>query len=59
MIYHTQNQYIENLLGYYCSRFYARIRRRNHVKSSLHSGLNLLLGYAALLVGRRRLLAME
>ena len=27
--------------------------------SLLHSGLNLLLGYAALLVGRRRLLAME
>ncbi len=27
--------------------------------SFLHSGLNLLLGYAALLVGRRRLLAME
>jgi hypothetical protein len=27
--------------------------------SFFHSGLNLLLGYAALLVGRRRLLAME
>ena len=27
--------------------------------SLLHSGLNMLLGYAALLVGRRRLLGME
>jgi hypothetical protein len=27
--------------------------------SLLHSGLNLLVGYVALLVGRRRLLAME
>jgi hypothetical protein len=27
--------------------------------SLLHSGLNLLLGYAAMLLGRRRLLAME
>ena len=27
--------------------------------SLLHSGFNLLLGYAALLVGKRRLLAME
>jgi hypothetical protein len=27
--------------------------------SIIHSGFNLILGYAALLVGRRRLLAME